>query len=103
MVKALTIVTCALAFALTVVPMAQADDIKGTILKIEQPANVIVFEDGRMFQVSKETVYTIDNKTVTFTDLTPGRLVIMRQARPVQLKEGKYIIIEGSPSALPRN
>jgi len=103
MVKALIVVTCALVLALGVVPLAQADDIKGTIVKIEQPAKVVVLDDGRMFQVKKETVFMIESKPVTFTQLQPGKVVVIQSGVPVQFKDGKYIIIEGAPSALPRS
>ena len=101
--KVTMLAMCALVLALVAVPLVNADDIRGTIVKFEQPAQVVVLDDGRMFQIRRETVMMIDSKPVTVTQLEPGRVIILRSAVPVTFKDGKYIIIEEkSPSALPR-
>ena len=105
MVRATMIVMCALVLALVAAPPASANDIKGTVIKIEQPAGVVVFDDGRMYQVTKETVMVVDNQPqpVVLEKLETGKPYVFRSITAVQLKDGKYVIIEEkSPSALPR-
>ena len=63
--------TRALALALVVaIGMAASaaigqDVYTGTVTRIDQPAHVIIFEDGRMYRVVPNTAVLVDNQPMT--------------------------------------
>ena len=63
---------------LSVGAVAAQDMYVGTVTRIDQPAQVIVFEDGRMYRVAPNTVLLYDNQPVMYTTLRPGTRVVVR-------------------------
>ena len=80
---------------LTVGAVAAQDMYVGTVTRIDQPAQVIVFEDGRMYRVVPNTVVLYDNQPVTYTTLRPGTRIVVRGGQPVAFREGQYIVVAG--------
>jgi hypothetical protein len=70
-----------------------AEVITGRILRIEQPAGVIVLDDGRMFQVSETTKILVREQPTRIERLQPGDTVAIGAAAPVELRDGQYVII----------
>lgn len=88
----------ALAWALMVVGLAVGaapaqDMYVGTITRIDQPAQVIVFEDGRMYRVVPNTVVLVDNHPMMYSTLQPGARVTVRGGQPVMFRDGQYVIV----------
>jgi hypothetical protein len=87
---------CALVVVgLTVGAVAAQDLYVGTITRVDQPAQVIVFEDGRMYRVVPNTMVLVDNQPVTYTTVRPGTRVIVRGGQPVTFRVGQYVIVSG--------
>src|SRR5882672_9559783 len=89
--------TRALACALIVVGLAASgaigqDVYMGTVTRIDQPARVIIFDDGRMYRVMPNTMLLTDNRPVMYTTLQPGSYVVVRAGEPVTYYNGQYIV-----------
>src|SRR5713226_7796196 len=78
---------------LTVGAVAAQDMYVGTVTRIDQPAQVIVFEDGRMYRVVPNTVVLYDNQPMTYTTVRPGTRVVVRSGQPVTFREGQYVVV----------
>jgi hypothetical protein len=92
--------TRALACALVVVGLAAVatvaigqDVYTGTVTRIDQPAQVIIFEDGRMYRVAPSTVVLVDNTPMIYTTLEPGARVVVRGGEPVMFRDGQYVFV----------
>ena len=97
--RRLTVLAVAVAMAFTLPLAADAGEGKGKIMKLDTAENVVVFEDGSMYRVAPDTVILVEEKPVQFDTLKPGAMVVIRSGEAVQLKDGKYIIVQ--PSASP--
>lgn len=93
--------TRALACALVVVIGLAAsgavgqDVYTGTVTRIDEPAQVIIFEDGRMYRIVPNTVVLVDNQPLTYTILQPGTRIVVRGGEPVMFRDGQYMIVSG--------
>jgi hypothetical protein len=93
---------CALVLVGATIGAVGAQDVYvGTVTRVDQPAQVIVFEDGRMYRVVPNTAILVDNRPVAYTTLQPGARVIVRGGQPVAFREGQYVVIAGPAAAAP--
>jgi hypothetical protein len=74
--------------------VATAGDITGTVVRVEPTSNVVVLDDGRMWQVAGDSMVIVDNQPAQVTTLRPGSKVVLRSAKPVTLREGQYVVVE---------
>jgi hypothetical protein len=87
---------CALVVVgLTVGAVAAQDMYVGTVTRVDQPAQVIVFDDGRMYRVVPNTVVMVDNRPLMYTTVPPGTRVVVRGGQPVAFRDGQYVIVSG--------
>jgi len=97
-------VTTALLFALVVFGLAASgaigqDVYTGTITRIDQPARVIIFDDGRMYRVMPNTVLLVDNQPMVYTTLQPGAHVVVRGGEAVTYRDGQYVVMTSGAMA----
>jgi hypothetical protein len=71
----------------------------GTVTRIDQPARVIIFEDGRMYRVMPSTVLLVDNRPMVYTTLQPGAHVVVRAGEPVTYRDGQYVVVSSGAMA----
>jgi hypothetical protein len=96
MMKLARALACALVVLGLTVGVVPAQDIYvGTVTQIDQPAQVIVFDDGRMYRVVPNTVVLVDNQPMMYTTLQPGARVSLRGGQPVMFRDGQYVIVSG--------
>jgi hypothetical protein len=93
-----------LACALIVIGLAASgaigqDVYTGTVTRIDQPAQVIIFQDGRMYRVTPSTVLLANNQPVAYTALQPGTYVVVRSAEPVTFQNGQYVVLSSGAMA----
>jgi hypothetical protein len=89
--------TIAVALVLVCVTGAAAQQVyTGTVLRIDPSAGVIVFQDGRMFQTTADTVIISGNQRVLLGSLSPGTPVTLYTAQPVALRDGRYVLLSES-------
>jgi hypothetical protein len=92
---ALTFVTATAALAQP--STASLDEQRGTVMRLDRDAHVIVFDDGRMYRATPNTVLVIDNRPVAYEALQPGSTVVIRAAEPVAFQNGRYIVVTPAP------
>lgn len=96
--------TTALFCALVVVGLAASgaigqDVYTGTVTRIDQPARVVIFEDGRMYRVAPSTVFLVDNQPMVYTTLQPGTRVVVRGGEAVTYRDGQYVVVSSGAMA----
>lgn len=85
--------------ALAVATTAAAQDPRGTIVRLDPQANVIVLENGQMYRTTATTSVYVDTQPAAFADLRPGQTVLIRGGEAVTYEGGRYIT--GAPPASP--
>jgi hypothetical protein len=81
------------------VTAVSAQDISGTIVRIDAPAHVVILDDGRMWRMTSTSVLLVDNRPVEITTLRPGSRVVLRSWEPVAFRDGQYVVV-AQPSAV---
>jgi hypothetical protein len=87
-----------LTLALATFAVAQSPEARGTVARLDAPANVIMLEDGRMYRVTSSTVVLVDDQPVPVTAVQPGSVVVLRSPEFVTLRDGQYVVA-GAPSS----
>lgn len=83
-----------LALATGVAAHAQtAIDARGTVVRLDAPANVVMLDDGRLYQITPNTVVMVNNQPVPIAALQPGAVVMIRSAEIVTLRNGQYVAV----------
>ena len=99
MLRRIVILAVAVALTFATGVAVQAAEYKGTVVRLDPAANVVVLDNGKMYRSMPDTVYIVEEKPVKFETLKPGAAVVIRSGEPVELRDGKYIVI--TPSASP--
>ncbi len=92
MIGRVGLVVCALVL-LAVTGVAAQQVITGTVVRIDQPANVVVLENGQMYRATPQTVFLVNEQPVTFATIHPGTRVVFHSAQPVVYREGQYVVM----------
>jgi hypothetical protein len=97
MIRRILFTACAvLALATTVATAQQA--VTGTVVRIDQPAGVIVLDNGQMYQATPQTVFLVNNQPTAFATIAPGTPVMVQHAQPVAVRDGRYVVLApGAP------
>jgi preprotein translocase subunit YajC len=74
--------------------VATAGDITGTVVRVDPASNVVMMDDGRMYQVAGDSTVFIDNQPARVTTVRPGSRVVLRSARPVASRDGQYVVVQ---------
>ena len=93
-----TIFALALVLGTFAVATAQTYE-TGTVVRIDPQSSVVMLEDGRMYRVTPNTVFLVDNRPAQFTTIRPGERVAIQAAEPVIFREGRYIALQPAPPA----
>jgi len=64
--------------------------VTGTVTRIDQPASVIILQDGRMVRVPGGTVL-INGQPTTLATIQPGTLVAIQNGQAVTYQNGAYV------------
>jgi hypothetical protein len=83
--SALALLTATGAFAQQVVT--------GTLVRVDQPANVVVLDNGQMYRVTPQTVFLVNNQPMAYTAIQPGTPVVVRYGEPVMIRNGQYVVM----------
>lgn len=89
----------AVALVLVVVTGVAAQQVyTGSVLRIDPSAGVVVFQDGRMFQTTADTVIISNNQRMLLSSLNQGTTVALYSAQPVALRDGRYVLLSDAGS-----
>lgn len=73
--------------------------VTGTVVRVDEPERVLVFEDGSMWQVAGDSAVLIDGTPTAIGRIAPGTRVIVQSGRPVELRDGRYDVVTVAPAA----
>lgn len=90
--RAIALAACALGLLIASTASAQ-QVITGTVVRIDPPAQVVVLDDGRMFQLGEGGAVLINDQPVAIMSVQPGSTVVIRSGQPVMLREGQYVVV----------
>jgi hypothetical protein len=74
--------------------------VSGTVVRVDQPANVVVLDNGQMYRATPQTVFLVNNRPMSFATIQPGTPVVVQYAQPVFYRDGQYIVMS-SPTPTP--
>lgn len=77
----------------------QAQETTGVVARVDQRANVVILDDGRMIRATPATVIMAGGSPATVASLKPGTMVVIRSGEPVALSGGQYVVVSDSPAA----
>ena len=63
----------------------------GTVVRVDPQSSVVVLDDGRIYRVTPNTVFLIDNRPTAFNVLRSGDRVVIQSGEPVVFREGHYV------------
>ena len=92
MIGRVGLAACALVlFAVTGVAAQQV--VTGTVVRIDQPAGVVVLDNGQMYRATNQTVFLVNNQPTSFGTIQLGTPVVVQYAQPVMFREGQYVVV----------
>ena len=92
MIRRVGLAACALVLLAMTSASAQ-QVVTGTVVRIDQPANVIVLDNGQMYQTTPQTVFMVNNRPMSFAQITPGTPVVVQYGQPVVFQNGRYVVM----------
>jgi len=92
MIGRVGIVICALVL-LAVTGVAAQQVVTGTVVRIDQPAHVVILDNGQMYRATPQTVFLINDRPTNFAAVQPGTRVVFHSAQPVVYREGQYVVM----------
>jgi hypothetical protein len=75
--------------------------VTGTVVRIDQPAGVVVLDNGQMYQMTSQTVVLVNNQPTAIAAIVPGTPVVLRAAQPVAYRDGRYVVVTGPVASTP--
>ena len=78
---------------------AGVDDQRGTFVRFDDAARVIVLDNGQMYRLGPNTVVMVNGQPVAYGTLQPGQVIVLRSAEPVTYRGGEYVAL--NPSGAP--
>ncbi len=82
----------AIALVLSTAALAAAQSVEsGTVVRVDPQSSVVVLDDGRIYRVTPNTVFLIDNRPTAFNVLRSGDRVMIQSGEPVVFREGRYV------------
>ena len=92
MIRWVGLTACALVLlAVTAVTAQQV--VTGTVVRLDQPAGVVILDNGQMYQATPQTVFLVNNQPATFATLAPGTPIAIQYAQPVMYRDGRYVVM----------
>ena len=92
MIRWIGLTACAL-LMLAVTAVTAQQVVTGTVVRIDQPAGVVVLDNGQMYQTTPQTLYYVNNQPATFATLAPGTPVVVQHGQPVMYRDGRYVVM----------
>jgi hypothetical protein len=95
MIRRVGLAACALVLLAVTAGSAQ-QVVTGTVVRIDQPASVVVLDNGQMYQATPQTVFLVNNQPTNFAAIRPGTPVVVQYGQPVAYREGRYVVVSQS-------
>ena len=69
---------------------------RGTVLRVDEPQQVVVLDSGQMYRVSGERAVLVNGQSVMLGRVRPGTPVTIVSGTPVVYQNGQYVAVSGS-------
>lgn len=73
---------------------------EGVVTRVDAPQRVIVMSDGRMYQVPADSMVYVNGQPVAYTTVQPGSRVMLPTAQVVELRDGRYVVVQQPATAV---
>jgi hypothetical protein len=68
----------------------------GRVARVDQPAGVVVLDNGQMYQATPNTVFLVNNQPVNWATLAPGTPVVVQNGQLVMYRDGRSVVVTDS-------
>ncbi|HEV8142385.1 MAG TPA: hypothetical protein VGQ77_05975 [Methylomirabilota bacterium] len=92
MIGRVGLAVCALVL-LAVTGVAAQQYVTGTVVRIDQPAHVVILDNGQMYRATPSTVFLVNDQRTHFAAIQPGTRVAFHSAQPVFYRDGQYLVM----------
>jgi len=90
MIRRIGLAACA--FSLLAVTAVSAQQVvTGTVVRLDPSSNVVVLDNGTMYQATPQTVFLVNNQPTNFGAIAPGTPVVVQYGQPVLYQNGRYV------------
>ncbi len=96
-------ITASALVLLAVTSVSAQQVVTGRVARVDQPAGVVVLDNGQMYQAAPNTVFLVDNQPVNWATLEPGTPVAVLNGQPVTYPDGRYVAMTPSPESWPNS
>lgn len=90
MIRRMMLTVCAAVLAWPALAGAH-EPVAGMVLRVDEPAGVVVLQDGRMYRIGAERIVTVDDRPVAIATVPPGTRIVIRDAEQVALQGDRYV------------
>ncbi len=74
--------------------------VEGVVTRVDVPQRVVVLDNGRMYQLTGDTVL-VNGQPVVITSVQPGSRVTLTSPTVVEYRDGRYVAVApGAPAAV---
>src|SRR5438552_8981150 len=78
-----------------------ATRVEGSVVRVDAPQQVIVLDDGRMYQVVGANSVYVNGQPVVLTAVQPGNRVLINQPTVVEYRDGRYVAVAPVTAGVP--
>ncbi|HEV8614855.1 MAG TPA: hypothetical protein VGU22_05120 [Methylomirabilota bacterium] len=75
--------------------------VEGSVVRVDAPQQVIVLDDGRMYQVAAANTVYVNGQPVVLTSVQPGTRVMINQPTVVEYRDGRYVAVAPVAAVVP--
>jgi hypothetical protein len=68
----------------------------GTVVRVDEPQQVIVLDNGKMYRVYGDNAVYVDGRPVAYRTVRPGSRVTIVNGTPVVFQNGQYVVMDTS-------
>jgi len=68
----------------------------GTVVRVDEPQQVIVLDNGKMYRVYGDNAVYVDGQPVAYRTIRPGTRVAIVNGTPVVYQNGQYVVMDTS-------
>jgi hypothetical protein len=90
MIRRMMLTVCAAVLAWPALAGAH-EPVTGMVMRVDEPAGVVVLQDGRMYRIGGERTVIVNDRPVAISTVLPGTRIVIRDAEPVAFAGDRYI------------
>jgi hypothetical protein len=79
-------------------PSVEGQEYRGTVVRVDEPARVVVLDNGRMYRLSGDRAVLANGQPVVLDRVQPGTPVTIVAGTPVVYQNGQYVALAPATS-----